>query len=84
MGFVWFLVIYVGSCFLLGGIAGGIAGARNPGHASESGRVAGQKAVQAGIPYILGGSLLMAIIGSATGYLPGTKLRKPGSNSRTS
>jgi len=76
LGTAWFVIFYFGFCVLVGGLAGSGAGADDPTHAYEAGRMAGEKAVAAAIPYILGGSLLVAVLGSVTGFLPGTK-RKP-------
>jgi hypothetical protein len=73
MGIVWFVVIYFGTCFLLGAAAGAVAGANDPQNASEAGRLAGAKIVSTYILYILSGSLLAAVVGAATGFLPGTK-----------
>jgi len=76
MGIVWFFVFYLVTCFFVGAFAGAVAGARDPERATESGRIAGEQAVARFIPYILGGSLLAALVGSATGFLPGTKKRE--------
>jgi len=73
MGLVWFVVFYFGTCFIVGGIAGGIAGSRDPAHAQEAGGIAGREAVLEYRPFILGGSILFAFAGSMTGILPGTK-----------
>ena len=73
MGIVWFVVLYFGTCAVVGGIAGGMAGAHDPTHAHEVGRIAGGNAVLTYYPFIVGGSLLLAIAGSLAGILPGTK-----------
>ena len=69
---VWFVVFYVGSCAAIGFVAGFEAGLKDPGHAQDAGREAGRRAVQPAAPYLLGGSLLLAIFGTAYGVLPGT------------
>ena len=73
MGFVWWVVFYFLTCAVIGGIAGAMAGAADPQNASEAGRLAGEKLVSAYILFIFGGSFLAAAVGSATGFLPGTK-----------
>jgi hypothetical protein len=77
MGIVWFFAIYFGACFTLGAaagaIAGAIAGANDPRHAAEAGRLAGQQVVSTYVVFILGGSLLAAVAGAISGFLPGTK-----------
>lgn len=77
MGIVWFVVIYIGSCVAIGMVAGAVAGANDPAHAQEAGKAIATKIIQPYIPYLLGGSLLLAIIGTVTGFLPGTKKRQP-------
>ena len=77
MGFAWWVIFYFAACAVIGGIAGAMAGAADPQNASEAGRLAGEKMVSAYILYILGGSFLAAAVGSATGFLPGTRGKKP-------
>jgi hypothetical protein len=62
---------------IVGGVAGGVAGANDPTHAQEAGGIAGQQAVLKYYWLILGGSILLSVVGAATGILPGTK-PKPG------
>jgi hypothetical protein len=73
MGFVWLIVVYFVLCFVTGAVAGGIAGSRDPEHASEAGRVAGQQAVLAVRGYLMLGALGTAVIGTWLGFLPGTR-----------
>jgi general stress protein YciG len=73
LGIVWFVVFYLGSCAAIGFVAGGIAGATDPAHAAEAGREAGQHIVKPLVPYLFGGSVLLAILGTVYGVLPGTK-----------
>jgi hypothetical protein len=77
MGIVWFVVLYIGSCMAIGMGVGFVAGTHDPAHAKEAGKVAAQKTLQPYLPYLLGGSLLLAFAGTATGILPGTRKRKP-------
>jgi hypothetical protein len=76
LGIVWFVVFYLGSCAAIGFIAGGVAGANDPAHAAEAGRAAGQRVVKPAVPYLFGGSVLLAIFGTAYGVLPGTKKKE--------
>jgi hypothetical protein len=77
LGLVWFVIAYFALCMLVGMFAGAVAGVRDPEHAHDAGKLAGRQAVQLCIPYILGGSILFAVVGTMTGFLPGTKSKKP-------
>lgn len=72
-GTIWFLVLYFGSCALIGGIAGGMAGAKDPENAAYVGALAGAAAVEPIKYYLLAASLLTAILGAYKGFLPGLR-----------
>ena len=72
-GIIWFVVIYFGICFIVGGIAGFVAGAENPENASQAGAAAGAAAVQKYLLFIFLGSIGAVIAGTVTEVLPGTK-----------
>jgi predicted nucleic acid-binding Zn ribbon protein len=75
-GFVWWIVLYFGSLTLACGIAGGIAGGRDPQNAQEAGRRAGEQlAVQYGAHFIVGAAVI-AFVGAGFGLLPGTRRGK--------
>jgi hypothetical protein len=78
MGFVWFVVLYFGGCMLVGGIAGGVAGANlRPGQdPAIVGAEAGSRAVETYAGVIAGGALLASIAGASLGFLPGTGERR--------
>jgi hypothetical protein len=75
VGIVWFVVLYMGACMLTGAIAGGIAGAKDPEHASIVGRQAGQQTVLALRMYFLLGAAAISIVGASLGVLPGTRAK---------
>jgi hypothetical protein len=85
MGVVWFLVFWIGAQFLFGlaigfedGFKDGVTG-NNASSSYDQGVAEGTAAKDAMAPYapwILIGSLILAVAGAATGVLPGTRLRK--------
>jgi hypothetical protein len=81
-GVMWVVAVYVGTRALVGGFSGAIAGARDSQNSYEVGRVAGQQAVERYDSLILAGSILVVLVGTAAGVLPGTKSKsesqKPG------
>lgn len=72
MGLVWFAVLYMGGCMLVGAIAGGMAGSQNPADVHEAAKVAAEQAVRPHIRQIVVVSLLLSVVGTITGFLPGT------------
>jgi len=72
-GLLWFFVLYVGACAFLGAIAGAGAGAGDPAHAFEAGKNAGASAVKPLVPYVFLGSIVISVVGSVVGVLPGTR-----------
>ena len=73
---VWFVVLYFGACALTGGIAGGIAGAKNPQNVPVAAAKASTDAVMALRVYFLVGAAVVAGAGAWKGILPGTALKK--------
>ena len=76
-GLLWFVAIYLGSCMLLGAIAGAFAGADDPQHAYRAGQIAGGLVVAKWRHYLFVGAVVLAVAGATKGWLPGTKSRKP-------
>ena len=77
-GFIWFVVLYLGSCTITGAIVGGMLASRTSGKISnEEAANAGAGAVLAIREYLLFGTALAAGLGTLAGVLPGTK---PSSN----
>jgi amino acid transporter len=72
-GIVWCIGFYFLGCGLTGGVAGAIAGSRDPQNASVAGARAGEKAVRDVWGFILGGALILSVLGTVTGLLPGTR-----------
>ena len=78
-GLIWFVVLYMGSCMLLGAIAGGFAGVDNPQDAYAAGQIAGARIVAEWRGYLFLGALAVSVLGAIKGFLPGTRRRKEGS-----
>lgn len=74
-GILWFFVIYILSCGIVGGIAGAIAGSKDPANSARAGELAGTAVVQKLGIYILLGSLAAAVFGAVEGIFPGTKTK---------
>jgi hypothetical protein len=72
-GFVWFLILILGTLILGGGVVGAIAGVNDPANSFAAGQAAGQAFGQAYGGMIFLASLIIAVIGSIFGWLPGTK-----------
>jgi hypothetical protein len=73
-GVLWFLALSMG-CLMVGGmVVSAMAGINDPVNASASGEAAGTAFGReyAGIIYLV--SLIIAVLGSIKGWLPGTKL----------
>jgi hypothetical protein len=83
-GILWFVVFVFGGFFLGGGISGGIAGSKvqatsiSEGYpkGKEAGAVAGAEFGRKYGNAIFLGALVLSVVGTATGFLPGTKSRK--------
>jgi len=75
-GLLWFVVLYFTSAVILGGIAGGMAGTGNAQDAYAAGQQAGKAVVTRYAHWLLLGSALLAGVGAASGFLPGTRTRK--------
>lgn len=73
-GALWFIVIYFLACAIVGGVAGGIAGANNPTN-PDLAALAGAEVVLKFRIYIFLGSLAAAVFGAVKGLLPGTKTK---------
>jgi hypothetical protein len=76
-GFLWCVGFYFAGCALVGAVAGAIAGAKDPANASQVGAMAGTSAVEALHVYIFAGAVLLSVVGSWAGLLPGTRIKKP-------
>jgi predicted phage tail protein len=98
-GIVWFFVFWLGAGMVGGGIAGVLAQAHTSQPVSAAptfsegysrgydvGKVAGREFGRRYGALILGGALVVSIVGTATGFLPGTRRKatpaKPESISR--
>lgn len=72
-GFLWFVAIYIVTLIVCGMVVGGIAGANDPANGYAAGQAAGQAFGEKYGGLVLLLSALAAIVGSALGWLPGTK-----------
>jgi hypothetical protein len=82
-GFLWLVVFYMGGAMLIGGIVGfqiGLKYPHDPERVSAEASIAGEQAVQKNLPLLAGGSITLAILGTAFGLLPGTRSRPQESN----
>jgi hypothetical protein len=78
IAFLWFVVIYLVACGVIGGVAGGIAGSQHSNSiaaAQQAGQFAGAQAVSENRLLIVAGAILLSAMGSVAGVLPGTKER---------
>ena len=69
MGFAWTMVFWFAGLFA----AGAVAGASNPGNAAEAGEAVGEK--YSGFIFLF--SLILSILLTILGALPGTKKSSP-------
>jgi predicted nucleic acid-binding Zn ribbon protein len=74
-GLIWWVVFYIGTCALVGGIVGGMAGSKDPQNAAAAGRRASEETVGRLAGYFLVGSAVVALAGAGFGVLPGTGAR---------
>ena len=75
-GFIWCVVIYLVACTVAGAIAGGLAGANNPANAAQAGAEAGARFVGENRMWFALGAVVVSVVGTITGFLPGTKTKK--------
>lgn len=74
-GILWAGVFYFLACVVIGAIAGGIAGSKDPANAALAGQQAGFNAVAPNRIYIGAGAIVLSAILSCAGILPGTKIK---------
>jgi hypothetical protein len=92
-GIIWFVVLWIGASAICGGIVGGLASQSPPAvqgaktfsegaaQGYQAGHAAGEEFGRRYGSLILIGALVVAVVGSATGILPGTK-NKPADDTR--
>lgn len=75
-GFLWFVALSLGTFISAAFVVGAIAGAMDPENAAAAGEAAGTALGENYFGHFLLVALIIAFIGSVTGWLPGTKSRK--------
>jgi hypothetical protein len=80
MGVVWFLVFWIGAQFLFGLVIGFGEGFNDETNgrgtpSSQELRAETKSEIGPYAPWIALGSLILAVAGTATGFLPGTRCR---------
>lgn len=71
LGILWSIAIYFGACFFVGVVAGAVAGAYDPAHATTAGMQAGALAVASIRLYLIFGALFVGTAATMIGFLPG-------------
>ena len=71
LGILWSIAIYFGACFFVGAVAGAVASAYDPAHATAAGMEAGAIAVASMRLYLIFGALIVGTTGTMSGFLPG-------------
>jgi len=71
LGILWSIAIYFGACFFVGAVAGAVASAYDPAHATAAGMEAGAIAVASIRLYLIFGALFVGTAGTMIGFLPG-------------
>lgn len=72
-GVLWFLALTMGALIIGGMVVGAMAGSGNPADAAAAGQAAGQEFGEKYAGMIFLGALIVAVVGSILGWLPGTK-----------
>jgi hypothetical protein len=72
-GILWSVIFFIGSCFVAGMIVGNMAAKRDPAHAMEAARRAGERLGETLGPLFLVGSVVLSAVGTWFGVLPGTR-----------
>lgn len=83
-GILWSVAIYFGACFFVGAVAGAVAGAYDPTHATAAGMQAGVLAVASIRLYLIFGALFVGTAWTMIGFLPGGRGKPETVTSRNS
>ena len=81
-GIVWCVVFYFGICIAAGAIVGAMAGTHyphDPAMAAHAGQQAGIKIVNDYGVYFVAGAVVLSVLGSGFGVLPGTRQNRSSS-----